>query len=185
MLSVDKIQQKSTLICALIFFTYFYMWKGGILMRDYIINENLLCFTQDTNDKNKILVVEKSKNVTFNGNSLSFLKKCCFCYGHSYNIQRQFVIDHFNYYIKTPIIVSSYNMIIFFPTCTPSSKKCIWLAYNNITRYVKESNGTKIYFDNGKEMNIKVPYTTIDNQITKCIKIEKYLNGIMRKTVEK
>ena len=39
----------------------------------------------------------------------------------------------------------------------------------------------KIYFDNGKEMNIKVPYTTIDNQITKCIKIEKYLNGIMRK----
>ena len=77
MLSVDKIQQKSTLICALIFFTYFYMWKGGILMRDYIINENLLCFTQDTNDKNKILVVEKSKNVTFNGNSLSFLKKCC------------------------------------------------------------------------------------------------------------
>ena len=100
-------------------------------------------------------------------------------------IQRQFVIDIFNYYIKTPIIVSSYNMIIFFPTCTPSSKKCIWLAYNNITRYVKESNGTKIYFDNGKEMNIKVPYTTIDNQITKCIKIEKYLNGIMRKTVEK
>ena len=45
-------------------------------MRDYIINENLLCFTQDTNDKNKILAVEKSKNVTFNGNSLSFLKKC-------------------------------------------------------------------------------------------------------------
>ena len=104
-------------------------------MRDYIINENLLCFTQDTNDKNKILVVEKSKNVTFNGNSLSFLKKCCFCYGHSYNIQRQFVIDHFNYYIKTPIILSEYNKIILFPTASPESDNCIWVSYNNVERY--------------------------------------------------
>ena len=154
MLSVDKIQQKSTLICALIFFTYFYMWKGGILMRDYIINENLLCFTQDTNDKNKILAVEKSKNVTFNGNSLSFLKKCCFCYGHSYNIQRQFVIDHFNYYIKTPIILSEYNKIILFPTASPESDNCIWISYNNVERYVQSGkNYTQIYFNGGKVLN--------------------------------
>ena len=179
MLSVDKIQQKSTLICALIFFTYFFFFFGGILMRDYIFNENLLCFTQDTNDKNMILVLEKSKNVTFNGNSLSFLKKCCFCYGHSYNIQRQFVIDHFNYYIKTPIILSEYNKIILFPTASPESDNCIWVSYNNVERYVQSGkNYTQIYFNGGKVLKIRAPYTTIDNQITKCIKIEKLLNSL-------
>ena len=69
-------------------------------MRDYVSNEELLCFTQDTIEKDNILVIEKSKRLTFKGNSLKFLRRCCFCYGHSYNIQRQFVIDHFNYYIK-------------------------------------------------------------------------------------
>ena len=94
-------------------------------MRDYVINEELLCFTQDTIEKDNILVIEKSKRLTFKGNSLKFLRRCCFCYGHSYNIQRQFVIDHFNYYIKTPIILSEYNKIILFPTASPESNKCI------------------------------------------------------------
>ena len=127
-------------------------------MRNYILTDDVLCFTSNGYGT---YVVEKNKDFYLSIDCLKLLKYGCNFYGNSY------------------------NMIIFFPTCTPSSKKCIWLAYNNITRYVKESNGTKIYFDNGKEMNIKVPYTTIDNQITKCIKIEKYLNGIMRKTVEK
>ena len=124
-------------------------------MRDYVINEELLCFTQDTIEKDNILVIEKSKRLTFKGNSLKFLRRCCFCYGHSYNIQRQFVIDHFNYYIKTPIILSEYNKIILFPTASP-----------------------EIYFKGGKVLKIRAPYTTIDNQITKCIKIEKLLNSL-------
>ena len=148
-------------------------------MRDYVINEELLCFTQDTIEKDNILVIEKSKRLTFRGNSLKFLRRCCFCYGHSYNIQRQFVIDHFNYYIKTPIILSEYNKIILFPTASPESNKCIWLSYNNIERYAEaEKNYTEIYFKGGKILKIKAPYTTIDNQITKCIKIEKLLNSL-------
>ncbi len=150
-------------------------------MKDYVINEELLCFTQDTIEKDNILVIEKSKRLIFKGNSLKFLRRCCFCYGHSYNIQRQFVIDIFNYYIKTPIILSPYNMLIFFPTSSPSSNRCIWISYSNIDRYVKEEKSTKIFFKGGKIINIEVPYYIIDNQITKCIKIEKYLNNIINK----
>ena len=36
-------------------------------MRDYVINEELLCFTQDTIEKDNILVIEKSKRLTFKG----------------------------------------------------------------------------------------------------------------------
>lgn len=152
------------------------MERGDYLaMEGYILNNDVLCFTQDMENDNKVLIVEKNKRFCIDEDCFKFMKKCCMVYGHSYNMQRQFIIDIFNYYIKTPIIVSDYNNIIFFPTTSPDSKDCIWISYNNIDRYVKENNYTKIYFKGGKIINISASFSTIDNQITKCIKIEKYL----------
>ena len=144
-------------------------------MEGYILNSDVLCFTQDIDDEKKVLIVEKNKKFNIDADCFKFIKKCCMVYGHSYTMQRQFVIDIFNYYIKTPIIVSDYNMIIFFPTASPNSKECIWISYNNIDRYVKEKDYTKIFFKGGKVINISTSFSTIDSQITKCIKIEKYL----------
>lgn len=153
-------------------------------MNRYIINDDVLCFTS-INKGTGTFLIEKDKELDLEINPLDLVKLSCKFYGNSYGIQRQFVIDVFDFYIKTPIIVSLYNMFIYFPTTTPSSDKCIWIAYNNIDRYVREDGFTKIYFDGGKEINIDVSYATIDNQITKCIKIEKYLRCIMNKTLEK
>ncbi len=153
-------------------------------MNRYIINDDVLCFTSINNGTGTFLI-EKDKELDLEINPLDLVKLSCKFYGNSYGIQRHFIIDVFDFYIKTPIIVSLYNMFIYFPTTTPSSDKCIWIAYNNIDRYVREDGFTKIYFDGGKEINIDVSYATIDNQITKCIKIEKYLRCIMNKTLEK
>lgn len=146
-------------------------------MDDYIINNDVLCFTQDVNKIDNILIIEKNQKIIIEGNCLKFLKKCCKFYGHSYNLQRQFIIENFDYYIKTPIVLSKSKMIIFFPTTSPNSKECIWISYSNIDRYVKEDEYTKIYFKGGKVLKVSASYATIDSQITKCIKIEKYLNS--------
>lgn len=37
------------------------MWKGGILVNDYIINENTLCFAQDMDNDDTLLVIEKRR----------------------------------------------------------------------------------------------------------------------------
>jgi len=153
------------------------MLKGGFLVKNYLLNDDVLCFTQDTENEQNMIVIEKKRKIELNVDTFKFLKKCCNHYGHSYSMQRQFIIDVFNYYIKTPIVLSEYNMIIFFPTTSPNSKDCIWISYNNVDRYVKEDNYTKIYFKGGKILNISVPYSTVDNQITRCIKIEKYINN--------
>ena len=150
-------------------------------MDNYILNDEVLCFTLDDEDPERILIIEKRRRVTVRMTCLKFLKKCCKIYGHSYDIQRQFVIDNFNYYIKTPIIVSEYDNLIFFPTTSPSSKNCIWVSYSNVDRYVKEKDYTKIYFKGGKILNISASFTTVDSQITKCIKIEKFINNIRLK----
>lgn len=145
-------------------------------MNYYIINEDVLCFTSDLGNSNGTMVIEKKRKFTVEIEAFKLLKKSCRWYGNSYNIHRQFVIDKFNFYIKTPIIVSKADRLIFFPTAAPDSKRCIWISYNNVDRYVKELNRTKVYFKGGKILDIDVSYTTIDNQITKCIKIEKFLN---------
>ena len=145
-------------------------------MNYYILNSDVLCFTEDLGNSNGTMVIEKDRKFTVNTQCFKLLKKSCIWYGNSYNIQRQFVIDKFNFNIKTPIVMNCRNAIIFFPTCSPSSKECIWVCYNNVDRYVKEEDYTKIYFKGGKILSISASYSTIDNQITRCIRIEKYLS---------
>lgn len=147
-------------------------------MDNCILNGDVLCFTQDLVNQKNTLIIEKTQKIIINEDCFKFLKRCCKIYGHSYNLQRQFIIDNFNYYIKTPILVSEYEMLLFFPTTAPTSKDCIWISYNNVDRYVKEDNYTKIYFKGGKILNISASFTTIDSQITKCIKIEKFINNL-------
>lgn len=154
-------------------------------MNYYILNSDVLCFTQDLGCSNGTMVIEKDRKFTVEIDTFKLLKKSCRWYGNSYNMQRQFVIDKFNFYIKTPIIMNCNEIIMFFPTTSPSSKECIWVSYNNVDRYVKEKDYTKIYFKGGKILNISASYTTIDNQITRCIRIEKYLNDRMVKNMQK
>ena len=185
MILFDKKRHSSTFLYGLISSTYFYMWKGGcVYMNNYIVNDDVLCFTS-VNDGNETFLIERDNEINLDVNSFELIKRSCKFYGNSYKIQRQFIIDVFNYYIKTPIVISPYCMLIFFPTTAPNSNKCIWISYNNIDRYVKEDGFTRIYFSGGKEINIDVSYATIDSQITKCIKIEKYLKCIMRKALDK
>ena len=145
-------------------------------MVSYILNSDVLCFTQDPNDESSMVIIEKKRKLFIKIDCLKFLRKCCRCYGNTYSNLRQFVIDKFNFYIKTPIVLSEKDMIILFPTASPNSKECIWISYSNVDRYIKEKDYTKIYFKGGKIINISASYRTIDNQITKCIKIEKYIN---------
>ena len=144
-------------------------------MNYYILNSDVLCFTQDLGNSNGTMVIEKDRKFNVQMDCFKLLKKSCIWYGNSYNIQRQFVIDKFNFSIKTPIVMNGKDSIIFFPTCSPNSKECIWVSYNNVDRYVKEDDYTKIYFKGGKILNISASYSTIDNQITRCIKIEKFI----------
>ena len=67
----------------------------GAFMRNYILTDDVLCFTSNGYGT---YVVEKNKDFYLSIDCLKLLKYGCNFYGNSYNIQRQFVIDIFNYY---------------------------------------------------------------------------------------
>lgn len=149
-------------------------------MNDYIINSNTLYIMQGVSDSNETLIVEKDKEFFSNADAFKVIKKSCGYYGYSYRGQRDFIVEKLNFAIKTPIIVSNYKGIIFFPTSSPNLKKCIWISYNNIDRYIKDNDNTKIFFKGGKILSINTSFVVIDNQVTKCIKIEKFLSNLVK-----
>lgn len=148
-------------------------------MNDYIINSNTLYIIENTIDDGNTLIAEKDKEIISNFDSFKIVKKSCGYYGYSYRGQRDFIVEKLSFAIKTPIIISNYKNIIFFPTSSPNLKKCIWIAYNNIDRYIKDNDNTKIFFKGGKTLSINTSFTIIDNQVTKCIKIEKFLSSLV------
>ncbi len=109
-------------------------------MKYYIINEDVLCFTVDTGKSNGTMVMEKNRKFTVELECFKLLKKSCRWYGNSYNMQREFIIDKFNYYIKTLIIMSNPDKILLFPTSSPTSKKCIWME-----KFINEKVVEKLY----------------------------------------
>lgn len=131
-------------------------------------------------DTDNTLIVEKDKEVISNSAPFKIIKKSCGYYGYSYRGQRDFIVEKLNFAIKTPIIISNYKNIIFFPTASPNLEKCIWISYNNIDRYINDNNNTKIFFKGGKTLSIDTSFTIIDNQVTKCIKIEKFLSSLVK-----
>ena len=80
----------------------------GDFMRNYIITDDVLCFTSNGYGT---YVMEKNKDFYLSIDCLKLLKYGCNFYGNSYNIQRQFVIDIFNYYIISLIRISSKLLI--------------------------------------------------------------------------
>lgn len=146
-------------------------------MSNYIINTNTLYIMYDTDNT---LIVEKDKEVISNSAPFKIVKKSCGYYGYSYRGQRDFIVEKLNFAIKTPIIISNYKNIMFFPTASPNLEKCIWISYNNIDRYINDNNNTKIFFKGGKTLSIDTSFTIIDNQVTKCIKIEKFLSSLVK-----
>ena len=50
--------------------------ERGIFVEGYILNSDVLCFTQDIDDEKKVLIVEKNKKFNIDADCFKFIKKC-------------------------------------------------------------------------------------------------------------
>ena len=63
---------------------------------------------------------------------------------------------------KVPIIIEETNEIIFFPTESAKNANCIWLSLNNIRSYEKSNGFTKVTFNSGKDLIIKMSISSFE-----------------------
>ena len=85
---------------------------------------------------------------------------------------------------KSPIIVEDSRNIIFFPLKSVRDKCNIWISFNNLEKYVKNSDKTAFVFKNNKRVVIDFSYYIIDNQVTRSLMLDYELKK-RRESLEK
>ena len=144
-------------------------------MENYEINNGTLAIIPI--DANISKIYEEDEEILVDKSAYQIMEDSCSYFGSSLlgrQIGSKNVLGS-NY--KIPIVVDETRDIIFFPTVSPLLNNCSWIGLKNIKDIIKKDEGTLIIFDNNKEIYVKVPYLSIQNQILRATR----LNAILKK----
>lgn len=152
-------------------------------LNDYQINVDT--FVIIPIGKNKSKVYENGEILIVNKSSFKIIEDSCLYFGSSYDGRRFATKNLIGIDMKIPIIVEESRNIIFFPTSSCIRDNSIWISYQNLLKYSKFNDlVTTLYFKNSKGIKVGCKYNLIDNQVIRCIKLEKILLD-RKKFVEK
>ncbi|ETI68682.1 competence protein ComK [Neobacillus vireti] len=125
---------------------------------------------------------------------LEIIKKSCNYFGVDYESRRKGSRNIIGNKRKLPIVIELTNQLIFFPTLSPYSKECIWIASEHVKDYQRIGpQEAIILFYNKQTHRFPVPCSTIEAQMLKTSLLktellkriehnEKRLNYILSRT---
>lgn len=147
-------------------------------MDSYEINKDTYAIVSVNEGISKVL--EKDDEYFINKNSYEVMEDSCSYYGSSCEgrIKGTKQILGSNY--KVPTVVEETNEIIFFPTEAAGNANCIWLSLNNIKSYERSNGFTKVVFNSGKELIVKMSISSFETQVLRANR----LGSIIRKRKE-
>ena len=125
-------------------------------------------------------IIEKDSDYFINKNSFNVMEDSCQYYGSSCDgrIKGTKMILGSSY--KVPIVVEESTELIFFPTESPYSDKCVWISLNNIKSYENSHGFTKVIFNEGKEIIVKMSIAAFEMQVLRANR----LSSLLRKRVD-
>lgn len=142
-------------------------------MDSYEINKDT-CAVISVNDK-ITKVIEKDEEYYINKSSFEVMEDSCKYYGSSCDGRMKGTKMILGSSYKVPIIVEEKNKIIFFPTESPFSEDCTWLSLNNIERFEKSNGFTKVLFNSGHEIIIKMSPSSFETQLLRANRLESII----------
>lgn len=145
----------------------------------YEINKSTCAVLNVNNEVSK--VIENNQEYFLPKPSFEVMEDSCAYYGSSYDgrLRGTKMILGGNY--KLPIIIEETNNIIFFPTNGSTNEKCSWISLNNVSKYEPHGGYTKVTFDGGKSIILKMSYTSFEMQLLRATRLQQLMN----KRVEK
>ena len=142
--------------------------------KDFEISKSTLFL--HTIGKDKTIIYEDGHKIEINKKSSKIVDNSCRFFGSFLAGRQEGNKNLIGTSIKAPVIIEESREIIFFPTSSPRIDLCNWISYNNLVKYEKiDNNHTKLFFTNGFSYDINISYNIIDNQVTRCIRLEKIL----------
>lgn len=79
---------------------------------------------------------------------------------------------------KVPISIDPSSGMYFFPTSSPSSPKCSWIAHSHIDQLNRAGNHcTEIIFKTGKKVTLEISFGSLINQVQRTAQFRYLLDS--------
>ncbi len=136
----------------------------------YEISKGTLAIVPNQNKGS--LVYEDESRYMINQTPFQIMESSCLYFGSSYVGRKEGAKDILGAEYKVPILVDESDNIIVFPTTSPLSDDCTWIALNHVKKYEKiDTYNTKIIFSNGQEIIVPTSYRSIENQVSRASRL--------------
>ena len=126
-------------------------------------------------DKEVSEVIELDCSYIVNKSSKDIIDDSCRYFGSSYQGRFEGTKRILNMNYKLPILIEEFSNLIFFPTSSPRFGYSLWISFNNIKEYLKIADGSRIIFNNNKEISLKTSYYSIENQIFRSAMLDSLI----------
>ena len=142
---------------------------------NYEINKDTLAILPVNEDKS--FVIEKDNEYIVDYRPYEVMEHSCEYFGSSLDGRLKGSKNMLGTIYKAPILVEESRNIIFFPTVSPLLVNNVWISLNNIDKYEKLGEKTKIYFKDGKDIIVDIPYLSFENQILRSSRLESIIRN--------
>lgn len=140
---------------------------------EYEINSSTLAILGI--NKNISKVIECDEEFYVEKSAMSIIDHSCKYFGSSYEGRFQGTKHLMGVNYKSPIIIEESKNIIFFPTSSPRTNDCTWIALNKLVDYKKDRKNTKLEFLNGYKLELNISYEILENQILRATRLDSVL----------
>ena len=144
------------------------------MLKEYEINSGTIAIVPINNNMSKVYEDDIEYVVAKNTNKI--IEDNCKFYGSSYKGRCDGTKYLTGIKSKYPIIIEESRNIIFFPTSSIRNNENIWISLNKIKSYNKNNFGSKIVFENNKNLDLDISIYSLDNQYCRAnlLKVKLY-----------
>ena len=148
---------------------------------EYEINNDTLAVIPV--DKNTCKIIETESEYVLESDTFNVIEHSCEYFGSTYEGRYVGTKNISGITHKSPIIIEDTNKLIFFPTMSPTSSNCIWIALNNILTYEKgaKTGTSRLIFKNGTVLDLEISLGSLTNQIFRASRLKFLLEERQKK----
>ena len=147
--------------------------ERGIFMENYEINNGTLAIVPTDDGKTKIY--ETDDEFIVDKKVYQVMEESCEYFGSSLIGRQTGSKNILGSSYKVPVVIDESRDIILFPTSSPLLDSCYWIGLKDIKEIIKKDRKTIIVFDNNKEIEVDIPYLSIQNQIMRATRLNMVL----------
>lgn len=145
------------------------------MVEQYEVNSSTLAIVPI--DSSTSRVIECDAEYIVKKDTTAIIDHSCKFFGSSYQGRFEGTKSVLGVNYKAPILIEESREIIFFPTISPRLKECQWISLKNVEKYIKNGFMSKIIFKNGKEIELDISYSSLENQILRSTRLESIIRN--------